>query len=301
MPRVSIGVPVYNGERFIRQSVESLLAQTYGDFELVITDNASKDGTEEVCRELVKKDKRVRYVRNDKNLGGPGNFRRVFALCSGEFHKWSTADDFWEPTVIEKCVAVLDREPDVVLCYPKSNIVDASGGLIELYEDSLHLQEDSPRARFIRVVEETRLCHAHLGVIRRAAMKRTSLIGGELASDIRFLAELSLYGKFFVLPEYLFSRRFHETASSWERGPRGIEGEEKENWDLQRAYYDPERMTRSGISMNYWRRYGNFLWAVTHAPISLREKAGIYRYIGRKMKQQRGLLKKELAGEILRP
>ena len=115
MPRVSIGVPVYNGERFIRQSVESLLAQTYGDFELVITDNASKDGTEEVCRELAKKDKRVQYVRNDKNLGGPGNFRRVFALCSGEFHKWSTADDFWEPTIIEKCVAVLDREPDVVL------------------------------------------------------------------------------------------------------------------------------------------------------------------------------------------
>ena len=127
MPRVSIGVPVYNGERFIRQSVESLLAQTYGDFELVITDNASTDGTEEVCRELVKKDKRVRYVRNEKNLGGPGNFRRVFALCSGEFHKWSTADDYWDPTVIEKCVAVLDREPDVVLCYPKSNLVDASG------------------------------------------------------------------------------------------------------------------------------------------------------------------------------
>ena len=113
MPRVSIGVPVYNGERFIRQSVESLLAQTYGDFELVITDNASKDGTEEVCRELVKQDKRVRYVRNEKNLGGPGNFRRVFALCSGEFHKWSTADDYWEPTVIEKCMAVLDREQDV--------------------------------------------------------------------------------------------------------------------------------------------------------------------------------------------
>jgi glycosyltransferase involved in cell wall biosynthesis len=299
MPRVSIGVPVYNGERFIRQSVESLLAQTYGDFELVITDNASKDGTEEVCRELAKKDKRVRYLRNEKNLGGPGNFRRVFALCSGEFHKWSTADDYWEPTVIEKCVAVLDRDPDVVLCYPKSNLVDVSGVLLERYEDSLHLQEASPRARFIRVIEETRLCHAHLGVIRRAAMKRTGLIGSELASDIRFLAELSLYGKFFVLPEYLFSRRFHETSSSWERGTG--DGVEEKDWDRQRAYYDPERKTRSGISMNYWRRYGNFLWAVTHAPISVREKAGLYQYLVREMRQQRELLKKELAGEILRP
>ena len=299
MPRVSIGMPVYNGELFIRQSVESLLAQTYGDFELVITDNASTDGTEEVCRDLEKKDKRVRYVRNDKNLGGPGNFRRVFALCSGEYHKWSTADDFWAPTVIEKCVAVLDREPDVVLCYPKSNLVNASGGLIEHYEDSLHLQEPSPRDRFVRVIEETRLCHAHLGVIRRAAMKRTALIGGELASDIRFLAEISLYGKFYVIPEYLFNRRFHETSSSWERGTK--EGVEEKDWDRQRAYYDPERMTLSGISMSYLRRYANLLWAVTHAPISTREKARIYRYLVRKMKQERGLLKKELSGDILRP
>ena len=65
------------------------------------------------------------------------------------------------------------------------------------------------------------------------------------------------------------------------------EGVEEKDWDRQRAYYDPERTTRSGISMNYWRRYGNLLWAVTHAPIALREKARLYRYLGRKMKQQR--------------
>jgi len=196
-------------------------------------------------------------------------------------------------------VAVLDREPDVVLCYPKSNLVNAVGDLIEHYEDSLHLQESSPRDRFVRAIEETRLCHAHLGVIRRAAMKRTALIGAELASDIRFLAEISLYAKFHVIPEYLFNRRFHETSSSWERGTK--EGVEEKDWDRQRAYYDPERMTLSGISMSYMRRYANLLWAVTHAPIAVREKFRLYRYLGRKMRQQRGLLKKELAGEILRP
>lgn len=299
MPRVSIGMPVYNGERFIRQSIESLLAQTFGDFEFVITDNASTDGTEAICREYVAKDKRVRYVRNQRNLGGPGNFRRVFELCSGEYHKWSTADDFWDPTVIEKSVAILDREPDVILCYPKSGLTDQYGRLIEHYEDHLHLQDPSPCARFIKVVEETRLCHAHLGVIRRDAMGRTSLIGGELASDIRFLAELSLYGKFFVIPEYLFFRRFHEASSSWERGPKGIEGEE--NWNLQRAYYDPERLGLSGILMNYWRRYGNCLWAITRAPISTREKLKIYRYLSRKMRQHRRFLVKELRGGIFRP
>ncbi len=298
MPRVSIGMPVYNCERYIGQSIESLLSQTYGDFELIITDNVSKDGTEEICRDFVKKDKRVRYVRNERNLGGPGNFRRVFSLCSGEYQKWSTADDYWDSTFIEKCVAVLGREPDVVACYSKTRFIEESSGRIEDYEDHLHLQEASPRARLIRVIEETRKCHVHLGVIRRAAMMRTSLIGGELASDIRFLAELSLYGKFFVIPEYLFFRRFHETSSSWERGIK--DGPEKD-WDSQRAYYDPERKSFFGISMNYWRRYANLFYAVTHAPIDNREKIGIYRYLAGKMKRQPRILMKELRGEILRP
>lgn len=300
MPRVSIGMPVYNGERFIRQSVESLLAQTYGDFELIITDNASTDGTEEICRGLVAMDKRVRYVRNKRNLGGPGNFRRVFSLCSGEYHKWSTADDYWDPTVVEKCVALLDRRPDVVLCYPKTDFYDESGNFIGHYEDPLHLQEESAADRFMRVIEETMYCHAHLGLIRRSAMKRTSLIGGELASDIRFLAEISLYGKFFVLPEYLFFRRFHETSSSWERRPQGGNQREEE-WDRQVSYYDPERNTFSGISLNYWRRYANLLFAVTRAPVDIREKVELYRYLGRKMRRHRRLLLKELRGAILRP
>lgn len=289
MPRVSIGVPVYNCEHFLQQSIGSLLAQTYEDFELVITDNASTDRTEEICRQFMAKDKRVRYFRNEKNLGGPGNFRRVFSLCRGEYHKWSTADDYWDPTVIEKCVAVLDREPDVVVCYPKTRLVKETGELIEDYDDNFHLQEDSPGARFIRILDAVSLCHVHLGVIRRAAMIRTSLIGDELSSDFRFLAELSLYGKFFVLPEYLFFRRFHEQSSSWER----------DDMDHQRAYYDPERRTR--FLMHAWRRYVNLLSAVTRAPIGIKEKVGLYRYLARKMKHQKKTLLKELKGAVVRP
>ena len=289
MPRVSIGMPVYNCERYLHQSVGSLLAQTYGDFELVITDNASTDGTEEICRGFAAKDKRVRYIRNERNLGGPGNFRRVFSLCGGEYHKWSTADDYWDPTVIEKCVAVLDREPDVVACYPKTRLIKENGEFIEDYDDNFHLLEDSPGARFIRILDAVSLCHVHLGVIRRAAMMRTALIGDELSSDFRFLAELSLYGKFFVLPEHLFFRRFHEKSSSWERT----------DMDHQRSYYDPER--RTGFRMHAWRRYLNLLYAVTRAPIDMRERVRLYRYLGRKMKHQRRILLKELKGAMVRP
>lgn len=289
MPRVSIGMPVYNCERYLQQSVGSLLAQTYGDFELVITDNVSTDGTEEVCRAFAAKDKRVRYFRNERNLGGPGNFRRVFSLCTGEYHKWSTADDYWDPTFIEKCVAVLDREPEVVACYSKTRLITEAGDFIEDYDDNFHLLEDSPGARFIRILDAVSLCHVHLGVIRRATMMRTDLIGDELSSDFRFLAELSLYGKFFLLPEHLFFRRFHEKSSSWERT----------SMDHQRAYYDPERKTK--FRMHAWRRYVNLLYAVSRAPIGVREKVGLHRYLGSKMIHQRRILLKELRGAMVRP
>jgi glycosyltransferase involved in cell wall biosynthesis len=283
---VGIGMPVYNGERFLPQAVESLLAQTFGDFELVISDNASTDGTEEICRRFVVLDPRVRYERSPVNLGGPANFRRSFALCRGEYHKWATADDFWAPTMLERCVSVLDRHPDVVLCYPKTRLVDAGGNLIRVYEDDLHLMEDSPSARFIRLLDTIELCQAHLGVIRRAAMARTGLIGAELASDTRFLAELTLYGKFFVVPEYLFSRRWHEASSSWART----------DLERQRAYYDPARLTRFGF--HTWRRLWHLFRAVARAPIPSRDKRVLYRYLGRQVRWARTALWKELAATL---
>lgn len=289
MARVSIGMPVYNCGKFLHQSIGSLLGQTYEDIELVITDNCSTDGTEEICREFAAQDKRVRYYRNERNLGGPGNFRRVFSLCSGELHKWSTADDYWEKTVVEKCVAVLDADPGVVAAYPKTTLIKENGEFIERYEDNFDLHEESPAARFIRVLDAVSLCHVHLGVIRRSVMERTALIGDELSSDFRFLAELALYGKFSVVPEYLFIRRFHETSSSWER----------HDMEHQRAYYDPLR--RSGFGMHLWRRYLHLLYAVTRAPIGSSEKGKLYKYLARKGIHQRRMLLKELRGDRFRP
>src|SRR4030095_1053135 len=148
MPRVSIAIPTYNCVAYIAQSVESLLGQTYGDFELVISDNASNDGTEDVCRRYAALDKRVRYVRRTENIGGPGNFRYVYSLCSGEYHKWSTADDYWHPSFLQEAVAVLDERSDVVLCHPKARLIDAEGNALSDYDEKLHLVDDSPCMRF---------------------------------------------------------------------------------------------------------------------------------------------------------
>ncbi len=288
VPRVSIAVPVYNGERYLRESLDGLLAQTFTDFELVIADNASTDGTEAICREYVARDPRVRYHRNERNLGGPGNFRRVFELSRGEYHKWSTADDLWHPTFVERCVAVLDARPDVVLAYPRSNIVDADGAVVRTFDDPLDLPEDSAVERVRRVIQESTLCHAHLGVLRRSAMLRTGLIGSELASDIRFLAEMAMLGKFAVVPEYLFGRRFHEQSSSWAR----------EDPERQRRYYAPgrSRVARLGT----WRRYLHLLHRAARVPLPLADRWQLLRFIGRRMRWQRGVLFEELVRSVVR-
>src|SRR5260370_42328257 len=110
-PRVSIGMPGYNGAKYVRRSVQSVLAQDYEDFELLISDNASTDETESICRELAERDGRIRYFRNERNVGASQNFNKVFRLASGTFFKWAAPDDGCHPTMLLRRVAVLERSP----------------------------------------------------------------------------------------------------------------------------------------------------------------------------------------------
>lgn len=285
---VSIAIPTYNCERYIAQSIESLLGQSYGDFELVISDNASTDGTEAICRQYAAADKRVRYVRRADNIGGPGNFRHVFSLCSGRYHKWSTADDYWHPEFLKEAVAVLDARPDVVLCYPKTRLIAADGTKIEDYDDNLELAQDSPRERMRDLYRRIGLCHAHLGLLRRDAMLRTRLIAAHLASDIDFLAEMALWGKFHVLPDIRFFRRFHPASSSWARNDQ----------DHQHAYYAPQAKTLRGVGT--WRRFMFQFGIVARGPLSLGDKAALTGDLLRSMRWSRGQLIPELRGQLFR-
>ena len=287
MPRVSIAVPTYNCEKYITQSLASLLGQSYGDFELVISDNASNDGTEAVCRHFAAQDKRVRYVRRTENIGGPGNFRYVFSLCSGEYHKWSTADDYWHPEFLKEAVAVLDQKPDVVLCYPKTRKIDLDGATLSDYDDLLHLIDDSPRTRFRQLYERIGLCNAHLGLIRREAMLKTQLIGLHRASDVDFLGEMALLGKFWLLPEIRFFRRFHPESSSWDRG----------NVEHQRKYYNPSG--KASGNADAWRRLGFRFNMVWRSSIGVVDKLALSKDLGRWARNERHALSQEILGRVL--
>ncbi|WP_126455646.1 glycosyltransferase family 2 protein [Sulfuriflexus mobilis] len=101
-PTVSIGMPVYNGAEYIRKAIDSLLSQTFNDFELIISDNASSDSTEYICQEYVKNDSRIRYFRQPENMGGEWNFRFVFEEAKGTYFMWAAADDMWAPDWIKR-------------------------------------------------------------------------------------------------------------------------------------------------------------------------------------------------------
>ena len=93
-PRISIGMPVYNGEQFLAGALDSVLTQDFEDFELIISDNASEDGTQKICLDYAARDRRIRYYRNEMNIGGSRNHSRVFELSAAEYFKWAHYDDW---------------------------------------------------------------------------------------------------------------------------------------------------------------------------------------------------------------
>jgi glycosyltransferase involved in cell wall biosynthesis len=279
-PRVSVGVPVYNGERYLAETLDSLLAQTFEDFEIIICDNASTDGTAEVARAFAARDARVRYHRSPVNAGAAANYRRSFELARGHYFRWSAADDLSAPSLLARCVEVLDDEPAAVLAYARTRFIDEQGRVTGDYDDNLHLQSPQPSVRFRQVLERLSRCNSLYGLMRVDVLKQTRLPGNFVGADIVFAAELSLYGTFWELPEFLFYRRFHPSASSSMTRAQLL------------AFYRPQSPS---LWLREWRHLGEHLRSVSHSPLSLaprlRTLAFLVRYgIGNR---------RNLAGELL--
>jgi glycosyltransferase involved in cell wall biosynthesis len=257
MPRVGIGLAVYNGEEFLAQAIESILGQTFEDFNLLISDNASTDGTAAIAKRYAATDSRVTYSRNDANIGGARNENLTVELTSGEYFRWAAHDDYLEPELLAKCVTVLDRDPDVVVCYTQVRQVDVELGTDQVISRN---NADSPRpgTRFRKVLLSREFLEETYGLMRRGVLEQTELQADYVASDRTLMAELSLYGRFHEVPEPLFVKRLHAKN-------RYVD------WRTRIAWFRPD--ATGAVSFPWWAQFADLWRTIRRARVSPAVKA----------------------------
>lgn len=209
-PTVSIGMPVYNMVNTVQEAIDTILNQTFSDFELIISDNASDDGTDEICRAAAKKDSRVIYFRCPENAGGEVNFRRTLLLSTGKYFMWAAADDARRPEMVSRYVETLDEDPTAVLVYSHTELIDPATGARSLYYDSYQLDQDDLAERYTSLIKSLDLGNAIYGLYRRNVLITIPpLSNGSrfIFTDAVFLANVVIQGKVIQLPEKLFIRR----------------------------------------------------------------------------------------------
>jgi glycosyltransferase involved in cell wall biosynthesis len=207
-PRLTLGLPTYNGERFLAESLDALLAQTYTDFELIISDNGSTDRTAEIAREYAAKDHRVRYVHHRANRGSTFNHNFVVEQARGELFKWVSDDDLYAPDLLERCVDALDTYPQVVLAHAWTAFIDETGEITVAIDYPLTTDVADPVERF-RSLLYTHGGDDFYGVIRMSVLRQIKPFGSFHWPDRTIVAELALQGPFYNVPEFLYFRRDH--------------------------------------------------------------------------------------------
>lgn len=283
-PRLTIGLPVYNGEEHLAGALDALLGQSYEDFELVISDNASTDGTAEICRGYEKQDRRVRYFRQPHNLGSAGNHNFLVDQARGELFKWASHDDLYARDLVRRCVEVLDEYPEVVLVHSWTAMIDASGAVTVALE--YPLATVSPRApeRF-RSMLFGRGGDDFYGVMRADVVRPALRQGSHHHADRTMMTGVSLYGPFYQVPDWLYFRREHPERPYRGGGPHeGGQSWPERDWPTGRARcatMDPRRANRLAHPMA--RLYAEYVWAyiagIRRAPLSGADRRQCYRYL----------------------
>jgi len=266
-PRVSIGLPIFNGENYLKEALDSILAQTYTDFELIISDNASADRTQQICRAYAAMENRIRYYRNERNLGAPRNFNRVFELSLGEYFKWAAYDDVLAPEYLQKCVSVLDKDPSIVLCHTKTGRIDEHGALMGTYDHKMRIDSQKPHERFGDLISIHNPCWPIFGVVRASTLRMTPLIGNYARADRNLLAEIGLLGQIYEIPESLFFRRDHPQAYTRRKNYR----------EWQMAWWT----NASWINFTHWKNCIEFFRSLKRVPLNWSERLLCYEQIFR--------------------
>lgn len=299
-PQLSLGLPVFNGEAFLEQALDSILAQTYQDFELIISDNASTDNTQEICQRYAAKDQRLSYYRHPQNRGAAYNFNRVFHLASGKYFKWIAHDDLHAPSFLAKCVEVLEKDSSVILCHSQVTIIDPQGNFLQNYDLKLRTDSAKPHKRFHELLN-LHLCYQIFGVIRVDALLQTPLMGNYGHADGVLLSRLALLGRFHQIPEYLFFARNHPQQSMSLYFPNYLslasQDASKSVTDIPDHYsytvwFDPTKQGK--IFFPHWRIFWEYWLSVEEAPLSWYEQIRCYLSMFQQLRGMEYLLLQDL-------
>jgi glycosyltransferase involved in cell wall biosynthesis len=271
-PRVTVAFPVYNGERYVGAALEGLLNQTFTDFELVISDNASTDGTEAICRSVAARDPRVRYVRHEVNRGLVWNHQFTLEQARGTYFTWANHDDLHAPAFLERCVAAMDHDPGVVHCNTRISLIDDEGRSIGAISGDFTIDSPFPHERLREVVglgSHRYRGQQAFGLFRSSALASVPRLSTHVAWDRALLAELSLHGRFIEVPEALFFYRRHAQQASSSFQTRA------QLW----AWHDPSKANR--IVFPNFRLGLDYVEAVARAPLTAPERRRCYAMLAR--------------------
>jgi glycosyltransferase involved in cell wall biosynthesis len=275
-PQLSIGLPVFNGERFLESALNSLLGQSYTDYELIIVDNASADATEEICRSYAARDPRIRYHRNPQNIGPAGNFYRSLELSSGHYYKYAADDDLYDPRFLEECLRVVERDPSVVCCFTPAELIDEQGAHIDNLDLPINTGASQADARLYDVIGVDYLCIQLYGVVRTDVFRSLHRYEGYYGWDRNLLADLALAGRIVALPQHLFRHRLHpKSTGAMLHFSRPVDElnrvDPSVNWSLQLS--KPQRSAAT--------RFKNYFAAVGRARLSPAQQARCYAQLAR--------------------
>ncbi len=283
LPQISLGMPVYNGAQYLEATLDSLLAQTFRDFELIISDNASTDESARICAEYAARDSRIRFYRNATNMGASWNFNRVYSLAQAPYFKQAAHDDLCEPTFLQRCFDVLESDPSVVMAYPRTILIDGAGNEIARFSGTLDLRENLPHQRFQHfhhVFGEWSICHPIFGIMRVAQVRNREILPRFIASDMVLLAELALRGKIVEVPEFLFKLRWHEGASTVAQ----------KSHDLRALWFDPRLAGSVSIPATRFRWLYEYLKMSATVPMTAYGRLRCFQQMPRWIYRNRGKL-----------
>lgn len=222
--KISIGLPVYNGDKFIRNALDSILSQTFGDFELIISDNASTDSTSVICQEYMKKDPRIRYIRQENNMGGLWNLNFVLQEASYEYFMWAAVDDYWLSTFIEKNIMVLESDKTIV---GSISDVELYGEFTDTSKPNINEPSNKNVMKYQYVYPTTgsiekrvKICLKKFqasviyGIYRTEILKKSFKVGNFWANDLAMVLNTLKYGNLNIIDEILMYRFVPKQSTS---------------------------------------------------------------------------------------